>query len=70
MTWLVATASVFATWLNIRRVRACFAIWFCTNVSWAVYDFAYGLPAQGCLMCVYACLAVVGWTTWGKRGHA
>ena len=67
MTWLVAGVSLFATWLNIRRVRACFAIWACTNVTWAVYDFAHGLPAQGVLMLVYAALAVWGWFAWGKR---
>jgi nicotinamide riboside transporter PnuC len=66
MTWLVASASLFATWLNVRRVRACFAIWFCTNVTWAFYDFTHGLPAQGALMCVYACLAVYGWRAWGR----
>ena len=38
------------TRLNIRRARACFAIWFCTNVSWASYDFEHGLPARGVLM--------------------
>jgi len=69
VTWLVAGASLFATWLNIRRVRSCFAIWFCTNVAWAGYDFAHGLPAQGVLMTVYSLLAVWGWCEWGKR-HA
>ncbi len=68
MTWLVAAASLFATWLNIRRVRACFAIWFVTNVAWAVYDLAHGLPAQGVLMAVYAGLAVWGWFAW-RSGH-
>ncbi len=67
MTWLVAGASLFATWLNIRRVRACFAIWFLTNVAWAAYDFAHGLPAQGVLMCVYAALAVWGFVAWRPR---
>ena len=69
MTWLVAGASLFATWLNIRRVRACFAIWFCTNVTWAGFDFAHGLPAQGTLMCVYALLAIWGYFAWGKAPH-
>ena len=64
MTWLVAGASLFATWLNIRRVRACFGIWLCTNAAWAFYDFTHGLPAQGCLMLVYAALAVYGWKAW------
>ena len=40
MTWLVAAASLTATWLNIRRVRACFAIWLLTNVTWAGGAFA------------------------------
>ena len=67
MTWLVAGFSLFATWLNVRRVRICFAIWFCTNVTWSVYDFAHGLPAQGVLMTTYAGLAVWGWFSWRPR---
>jgi nicotinamide riboside transporter PnuC len=67
VTWLVAGASLFATWLNIRRVRACFAIWCLTNVTWAGYDFAHDLPAQGALMVVYSGLAIWGWLAWGRR---
>jgi hypothetical protein len=71
VTWLVACASLLATWLNIRRVRACFAIWFFTNVAWSAYDFAHGLPAQGCLMAAYALLAAWGFVAWGRRpAHA
>ncbi|MGQ0614995.1 MAG: nicotinamide mononucleotide transporter [Planctomycetaceae bacterium] len=67
MTWLVAALSLAGTVLNIRRVRACFLIWAATNTAWAVYDFAHGLPAQGCLMVVYAGLAVWGWIAWATR---
>ena len=67
MTWLVASASLLATWLNIRRVRACFAIWFVTYVVWAAYDFAHRLPAQGVLVLIYSGLAVWGWFSWGAR---
>jgi len=63
MTWLVASASLAVTWLNIRKLRISFAIWFFTNAAWA----AYGLPAQGCLMLVYAGLAVYGFVSWGRR---
>jgi hypothetical protein len=45
VTWLVAAVSLFATWLNIRKVRLCFAIWFVTNAKWAVYDSAHDLSA-------------------------
>jgi hypothetical protein len=67
VTWLVAAFSLTATWLNIRRERACFCIWAATNLAWAGYDFSHGLPAQGCLMLVYAALAVYGFVHWGRR---
>ncbi|MHC4732186.1 MAG: hypothetical protein ACYS6Z_16580 [Planctomycetota bacterium] len=67
MTWLVAAASLFATWLNIRRVRVCFAIWFVTNVSWCVVDCVYGVWARAPLDAIYAALAVWGWIAWGRR---
>ncbi len=67
MTWLVASASLYATWLNVHRRRACFAIWIATNLAWSFYDFTHDLPAQGALMAVYACLAVKGWREWGRH---
>jgi nicotinamide riboside transporter PnuC len=70
MTWFVAAASLAATVLNVRRVRACFAIWFVTNTAWAIYDVAHGLPAQGVLMAIYALLAVYGWHSWRPRKDA
>jgi len=70
MTWLVAALSLGATVMNIRRMRACFAVWFLTNAAWAFYDFAHGLPAQGCLMVVYAGFACWGYVAWGRRGAA
>jgi nicotinamide riboside transporter PnuC len=69
MTWFVAAASLFATWLNIRKVRLCFAIWFVTNVTWAAIDFVHGLPAQALLMLTYAGLAVWGWLSWGRTSR-
>ena len=68
MTWAVAAASLFATWLNIRKIRICFAIWFCTNTAWALYDFAHGLPAQGVVMVIYAGLALYGFRRWRAAG--
>lgn len=64
MTWILAAASLAGVWLNIRRDRRCFAVWTGTNATWAGVDFAAGLPAQGCLMLVYAGLAVYGWRAW------
>ena len=64
MTWALATISLLATWLNTRRVRACFAIWFVTNIAWATFNFNQGIYARGVLDAVYAGLAVYGWRKW------
>jgi nicotinamide riboside transporter PnuC len=62
--WLIAAASLAGVVLNIRRRRACFAIWMATNTSWCVVDAHAGLPAQASLMAVYAGLAVWGYLAW------
>ena len=64
MTWALAAASLVATWLNIRKVRACFALWFVTNLSWCVVDVVYGVWARAPLDATYAVLAVIGWRAW------
>jgi len=66
MTWFVAGASLFATWLDRRRIRAYFSIWFLTSVTWAVLDFTHRLPAQVRLMVVRPGGAVRGWVAWGR----
>ena len=62
--WLLAAASLTGVVLNIRRRRACFAIWTVTNATWSVVDARAGLPAQAALMAVYAALAVWGFAAW------
>lgn len=66
-TWALAGLSLLATLLNIRKQRACFAIWLGTNASWAAVDLAHNLPAQAALQSVYAGLSVWGWIQWSKR---
>ena len=70
MTWLVAGASLLATWLNIRGRVACFWIWTGTNGAWAVADWRHGLPAQACLHGVYLGLAVWGLRRWSRHPPA
>lgn len=62
--WLVSAASIVGVILNIQKKRASFLIWIGTNASWAVIDFARGIPQQGVLFVVYAFLAVWGWFSW------
>lgn len=63
-TWALAVASIVGVVLNIHKRRVCFVVWLCTNVTWAVVDFAHGLPAQAALFAVYAALAAWGWWAW------
>ena len=62
--WLLAAGSLTGVVLNIRKRRACFAIWVATNAAWSAVDFAHELYAQSALMAVYAGLAVWGWFAW------
>ena len=66
MTWILACASLVATWLNIRKVRLCFALWFCTNLAWCAADVVYGMWARAPLDAIYAGLAVYGWCAWKR----
>ena len=65
--WLTAAASLLAVWLNIRKHRACFAIWAVTNAVWAYADFLYGLPEQAALQVCYFALSLHGLVSWSER---
>ncbi len=62
--WLTAAASLVGVWLNIRKLRSCFAVWLVCNGIWAVADFAHGLPAQAALQAVYFGLSIYGLYSW------
>lgn len=64
MTWALACLSLWATWLNARKVRLCFALWFVTNICWAFVNVAHEIYARAALDGVYALLAVYGWRNW------
>jgi len=70
VTWIVAAASLFATWLNVRGHVECFWIWTFSNAVWAGICFAHDLPAQGCLHVVYLGLAVWGLQRWRDNSPA
>lgn len=64
MSWIVAAFSLLATWLNIHKHRACFAVWFFTNAAWTVVDVAHGVYARAPLDATYTALAAWGWFKW------
>lgn len=64
MTWLLAATSLLATWLNIRKLRICFALWLVTNLAWCAVDLHYGVWARAPLDATYAALAAYGLWAW------
>lgn len=70
--WTASVAALIGVVLNIRKNVACFWIWAVTNATWAVADFAHGLPQQAALQSVYFALSIYGIMKWskGKSGEA
>ena len=64
MMWLLASASLLATVLNIKHRKECFAIWTVTNACWCVIDVMHGIYAQAFLQAVYCGLAIWGLVAW------
>ena len=61
---LLTLISLIGVILNIKKRRACFAVWIFTNATWAIYDFKIGAWEQSLLFAVYFVLAVWGWMAW------
>lgn len=66
MSWAIAVLSVVGVVLNVKKLRAGFAVWSVTNGFWAVYDFSIGAYAQAALFTVYLGLALWGLWEWRK----
>lgn len=64
VTWACAVVSVAGVILNIKKKRACFYLWACTNATWTVVDFYEGIYAQSVLFFLYFLLALWGLWEW------
>ena len=64
--WMLTAASLIGVVLNIKKNKACFAIWAVTNAAWAVIDYTAGVTAQAALFAVYFCLAIWGLVEWRR----
>jgi membrane protein implicated in regulation of membrane protease activity len=67
MTWILTILSVIGVIANIYKKQWCFIIWAFTNFTWAIVDFANGLPEQGVLFSIYFILAIWGLYQWRKK---
>ena len=68
LMWIITAAAVVGVVANIYKKPWCFAIWMCTNASWATYDFSIEAHAQeGSLFVVYFGLAAWGFIKWTAK---
>ena len=62
--WIVTAAAVAGTVLNVQKRRACFVVWFVTNVFFVAHNALIREWPQAVLFSVYAGIMVWGWTSW------
>ncbi len=63
-TWFVSAVALAGVWLNIKKRRACFALWMFSNASWMCIDYVKGIYAQAALNYIYLLLAMYGLFEW------
>jgi nicotinamide riboside transporter PnuC len=66
-TWLVTLASIIGVVLNVKRKKACFIVWACSNFVWMIIDYQNGLYSQAALFLIYFLLAIWGLWEWRKK---
>ena len=67
LPWTLTAISIWASVLNIKRRRSCFAIYTVANVGWIVVNIYHGIWAQAALFVVFTGLSSWGWLEWGKK---
>ena len=69
MTWALTFLSITGIVLNIKKFRASYVIWICTNAGWAIIDFSKGIHAQGALFVIYFFLSIWGLIEWTRSAR-
>ena len=67
LQYAAMTVSLVGVVLNVRKCRWCFALWFASNLAWAVWGAwtgAWGLTAQNL---VFAGFSIWGWRVWSRE---
>jgi len=64
--WVLAGFSLLGVYMNIKKLKVCFAIWFFTNMSWFLFGLYHGHTGFAFLMFIYTGLAVYGYREWSK----
>ncbi len=67
MSWALTAVSLAGVVLNIRRMRACFALWLVSNGGWCVLDLQNEQYPRALLMAVYFALSVWGFVSWSRK---
>ncbi len=63
---VITIAAVAGAVLNNQRRRACFGVWFASNVLSGIVHVSAGLYALSARDAVFMALCVHGWVAWGR----
>ena len=64
--WLWAGAGLVGAILNVKKNRACWPVWLCSNLAFCLYNLARREYAQAALWALYVGLAAWGIRQWKK----
>lgn len=67
--WFVTAASLVGMFLNVRRSRWCWVVWFVADACWVAIDIMFELWPQAVLMIIYAQVNIWGYIRWSEQAN-
>ena len=67
LTWILTTFSLLGSYLNARKVRACFTVWIACNTGWMLFDIYNGVYSRAVLDIVQTAFCVYGLYEWRDK---
>lgn len=69
ITWILATISLFGSFLNAKKKIACFYLWAIGEVFWFILDVCNGVYGRATLDFISFCMAIYGALEWRKTNE-
>lgn len=65
--WILSIGCLLGTFLNCKKIKYCFIIWFFCNIGWMIIDCITQNYGRMVLDIVQTITAVWGFIEWGKK---
>lgn len=67
ITWIFTIVSLIGSFLNAKKIMACWFIWIAVNICWLIYDIRMKLYSRALLDTVQTVFCVIGIIEWRKK---